>query len=450
MSNVTPGAEASIRPGEIASQQGAAFTWTFSGAPIRVRFPLPLVARLRSELNQLANKRDGSSETGGVLIGSQKSASVIEIEDYRWVLAESPKESRFQLNTGVLKRLRSGRTGSDGSDEAEGDELPTSPVLGYFRTQAGGGLRLRAEELSVVHEQFADSSNIVLVIDIQSKPYNAGFFFWMESNAFTPFSLRDFPLDPEILALQEQPAGVTPRRPASAPAPVEISGASIADETMEASSAALPMMEEPPARPPLPALAIGLGLAAIAMGGVAILNLGLRPSNPTAVPAPAASPLRLEVEEQGGGLNVRWNSQIEAIREARAGTLEVREGDQPPQVIPLDRQQLAAGHVFYRSPSARLQFDLAVVSDGGVTTRDSVLALSPKPAGNPPARPVDEPTPGTGHPAPPAAKPVTPPSPKPAPAARVLKAPLRRLPAGVPSLATDRAPSLPVARSLSH
>jgi hypothetical protein len=98
-----------------------------------------------------------------------------------------------------------------------------------------------------------------------------------------------------------------------------------------------------------------------------------------AAPAPAA-PLQLEVEAQGNGLNVRWNQQSATIAEALVGRLVVRDGDRPTQVIALDRDQLTSGHVYYQSSAERIEFHLEVANAIGAVVKESVLALSSKPA----------------------------------------------------------------------
>jgi protein TonB len=91
----------------------------------------------------------------------------------------------------------------------------------------------------------------------------------------------------------------------------------------------------------------------------------------------AAFPLQLEVEAQGEGLNIRWNPQSMPVTQAREGRLAILESDQPsPRIVPLDLQQLAGGHIFYRPSTERVQFQLEIVDVSGGISKESVLALT--------------------------------------------------------------------------
>jgi protein TonB len=417
MINPTPSSETGI---VLAPQP--VFAWTFSGAPIRVNLPLALISRLRDEITQLENadKNGTRAEAGGVLMGYQNKPASLEISDYRWVLSERRQDGRFTVDPDVLKRLRPERGAPAATPQAQ------LQVVGYFRTQAGGALRLRSDELAFVREHFPDPSNVVLLVQTAAKPYTAGFFFWMETNVFAPFSLMNFPLEADVLGLQKKPAQASERSvsvPVTSLAPVK-SPEIAAALPQEAAESAQPQTEpaeiepagigEPRLRPVFPSfrLITLLGLVVLFFGGVAIYQFQGQRTTESArtAPAPAVkSPLQLEVEEQGRGLNVRWNPQSEAILQAREANLEIQEDNQAPQITPLDAQQLSSGHVYYRSSGERLQFRLEVRDDAGKVTRESVLALSGKaraPDGppTPPPNAAPVPAPAAAKPSPPAGR----------------------------------------------
>jgi len=91
------------------------------------------------------------------------------------------------------------------------------------------------------------------------------------------------------------------------------------------------------------------------------------------------SPLQLDVEANGNGLNIRWNPQSAVVTHAREGHLVILEGDRKPRIIALDQQLLTSGQVYYRSSAERLQFQLEIVDNSGKVSKESVLALSSKP-----------------------------------------------------------------------
>src|SRR5215468_88769 len=55
------------------------YTWSFPGAPLRVRLSLDLVRRLRASLT--AGAMTGDSEQGGILLGRTEAGSGTEIID---------------------------------------------------------------------------------------------------------------------------------------------------------------------------------------------------------------------------------------------------------------------------------------------------------------------------------------------------------------------------------
>ncbi len=131
-------------------------------------------------------------------------------------------------------------------------------------------------------------------------------------------------------------------------------------------------------------VAVAAVFAFLALAGLSAFLLrdrGLSAAKQKAPATAAAFPLQLDVEAQGEGLNVRWNPLSAPITRAREGRLTILEGDQvPPRVIPLDPQQLASGHIYYRSAAERVQFQMEIVDNSGTTSRESVLALSSTPA----------------------------------------------------------------------
>ena len=176
----------------------SAFSWTFPGSPIRIDISLDVISRLRAELEQRENLASSScaAEIGGVLLGHQKTPTLLEINDYVWVSSEEQPDSRYQLNPSQLKHLRFVYT-----------------IVGFFRTQPKDNLGLRDEEISFVGKHFCNPTDVVLLIQTSPHRYAAGFFFWMREGVFAPVSFMDFPLDAELLGLRidsaSTDAGVT-------------------------------------------------------------------------------------------------------------------------------------------------------------------------------------------------------------------------------------------------
>lgn len=394
---------------ESGASKQPAFSWTFPGSPIRIDVPLALISRLRAELDQREYLASSASESeiGGVLLGHQKTPTVLEIDDYIWVSSEERSGAQYHLDPLQLKNLR----------------FVYTVVVGYFRTQLENNLHLRDEEIRFVGKHFRDPANVVLLIHASTQLCTAGFFFWMQEGVFAPVSFMDFPLDAELLRLRME-ASSTDARPA--PSAEEVETATASDDTdppvvVGITSAST---EEPISKParyermglrcrsyferlwvrysksvaadgPLthtdlriaktsqktPTLMISVvAFAALMVGGLFGLLLRDRSSASTQKsPATTALfPLQLEVEAKGDGLNIRWNPKSAPVVQAREGHLAILEDKKPPRIIPLDRQLLTRGHLYYRSSAERLDFQLEIVENSGRVSTESVLALSSK------------------------------------------------------------------------
>jgi hypothetical protein len=405
---------------------GSAFSWTFPGSPICIDIPLDLISRLRNELDQRENLASSSpgSAIGGVLLGHRKTPTKLEINDYVWISSEEQPGSRYQLNPSQLKHLRFVYT-----------------IVGYFRTQPEDNLGLRDEEISFVGKHFCDPTDVVLLIQTSPHRYTAGFFFWMREGVFAPVSFMDFPLDAELLRLRTIESGSMDAQVTQSAEEGETTlplTATTGKDAAVLTESASPPGEEPIFAAPSWYMWISLRLKSylerlwarcsifmaadrprkqaelsgttrqetaatnkatahvsqrmLVAGGVvfAVLTLAglsaflLRDGSSAgasqkALPTATAFPLQLAVEAQGNALNIRWNPQSALVTQAREGHLVILEGNRQPRVIPLDRQLLTSGHVYYRSSAERIQFQLEIVDNSGRISRESVLALSSKP-----------------------------------------------------------------------
>lgn len=383
---------------ESGASDRSVFSWTFPGSPIRIDIPLRLISRLRAELDQHLADSTSSAEVGGVLLGRQKTPTILEINDYVWVPSEEPG-TQYHQDPSELKRL----------------QLVYTFVVGYFRTQSEDNLRLRDEEITFVGKHFRDSANVVLLIQNSRELHTAGFFFWMQEGVFAPVSFMDFPLDAKLLSQQAESTSIDPLVTQSAE---EVETTTTLPATTAAGeepisqrlrsylgrlrprslisivpelSQTQPAEVTPPrtdatskttggvSRRMLFTSSVVLGVLILA----SLLALWLRDSSSASTrKTPATTqvfPLQLDVEANGNGLNIRWNPQSAVVTHAREGRLVILEGDRKPQTIPLDQQLLTSGHVYYRSSAERLQFQLEIVDNSGRISKESVLALSSKP-----------------------------------------------------------------------
>jgi hypothetical protein len=381
---------------ESGASDPSVFSWTFPGSPIRIDIPLGLISRLRAELDQHLADSTSGAEVGGVLLGRQKTPTRLEINDYVWIPSEEQPGTQYHLDPSQVKRL---------------SQVYTF-VVGYFRTQSEHNLHLRDDEITFVGKHFRDPANVVLLIHNSPELHTAGFFFWMQEGIFAPVSFLDFPLDAELLSQQVESTidprvtlevEATPPVPATTGAGEEpinerlrsylgrllirplISMAVDRQLSQTESADGIPQRTVATSKTTgrisrwILVTSVVLGMLVLA----SLLALLFRDSSSAATrKTPATtrvSPLQLNVEANGNGLNIRWNPQSAVVTHAREGHLVILEDDRKPRTIPLDQQLLTIGHVYYRSSAERLQFQLEIVDTSGRISKESVLALSSKP-----------------------------------------------------------------------
>lgn len=343
-----------VSPNRIESDQYH-WTWKAEDVPVRIRLPLDLVSRLRSEIENHENV--STAEIGGVLLGRPGSApGLIQIHDYAWV--DSDKEDGYRPDIAALESLR--------------EAHPDLRILGYFRTQLEGALHLRMEETDFITEHFNDPANVVLLIRPCADQYKAGFLFW-ERDTFIPFSVQDFPFHEESL-----------RRSASS-RPVEISPT----PQLALTAPAVPKFTiEPPAKPYLRRafLCFSSVVFAAALAGFLMIDR-LFPAPRLQAPVVVAGvPVELRAQADAEGLEVRWNPQSTPVANAREGRVTLVQPNGVNETIDLTFQQLTSGKMYLASWGAAftgVRFE--VVDSRGVATRESFSALPFVPEAEPPA-----------------------------------------------------------------
>ena len=343
-------------PESTLGSESSVYLWTFPGAPVRIEIELDVIARLEAAVMR-NQSNDGAIEIGGVLLGDFRSPCTVEIRDFALVAGDPGTKNGYVADTFELERVW--RT----------SPLPRGRVVGYFRTQSEESLELRDDEIGAVRQHFSDSRQVVLLIRSYQEQSTAGFLFW-DRGALSPFSFLEFPLSAEALrskatlnpgAVSAEPVRTVNVAPRVAPVPSRLRSRL------------------------LKGLAAGLLIGLVALAAVFSLRTRAapHPEPPPAQPAaveilPESAPLQLQVEAQGDGLNVRWNSQSKAIASAKEGRLTVND-NQSSRVISLNSRELTRGHVYYRPSGDRVEFELVAVDEAGVSTAESVLALLSKP-----------------------------------------------------------------------
>jgi hypothetical protein len=128
-------------------------------------------------------------------------------------------------------------------------------------------------------------------------------------------------------------------------------------------------------------LAAGLVLA----GGAAVyathdlwLPGGAGPSH-AAPPDIAGNSIGLNTVDEAGQLQIRWDPRSAPARAATGASLEIEDGDQPMNAVPLDVEHLAAGVFTYGRRNEKVDVTLVLDQPGGAKLREVTSFLGQKP-----------------------------------------------------------------------
>jgi hypothetical protein len=338
------------------------YVWEAAGKPVVVHLHLDVVDHLLAVvLRGLGALPKRGAEVGGLLLGSIEPAgeprgvSVVRVEDFEPVdcdYARGPSYLFTDADRGAFEaaceRWR------------PGDQRPAYAV-GFYRSHTRDGMSLTPEDLELVDKHFPSPENIVLLVKpFRTKLSMAGFFF-REAGAFPQRTALEFPFQRSDLA-GEEPS--PPPENGTAPPPPEILSALPVSERPAAPAPVwqpIPAFAEKPSPKPklrhalwiplsfvflLVGLALGLALASarglgVARGGIHDLSLGLA------------------VALSDENINVKWDRQAAAIRQAQHGTIEIEDGGETVSRS-LDAIELQNGSLIYRNASGTVKFRLTV------------------------------------------------------------------------------------------
>jgi len=153
------------------------YLWWFPGCPVKVHLALRVVQRLK---NRLSDVGDLSPEEGLLFGGTREGAT--EILDFQPVTNTSVRN--------VVAGLPAERKSS---------------LVGYYRTETGEAFHLDEQDLSLAQECFAKPYHVFLIVHHNRfGPPTATFFFHDRDGRMADFAFLEFPLDPSLLAAEQQ------------------------------------------------------------------------------------------------------------------------------------------------------------------------------------------------------------------------------------------------------
>jgi hypothetical protein len=346
-----------------AKALSAEYVWKSPAAPVRIHITLDVISQLRKHLH-------ADRESGGLLVGSVDHNRVY-ITDFEASNFERG-HSHFIASDAAGIRLQNAIAGRRGKTN-------TSAVVGYYRTDAGGGIRLTEQDLKLIDTCFPDRSDVFLVIrTAKDGSSTAGFFFHDGGSVVTDSTPLEFPFDERLLG--------SPREPEI----ISTGNLSVPAEPVQRLTAVTPAtgVRRLPVRKA--AFAIGILLAAFAaFRGATSRRSTAIATDTAAVPVMqrhvVSSPFSLWAAEQGDNVSITWDSQRPAISEARVGVLTV-DAQGVKSEFPLTRTQLQSSKLLFPAKSSLLEITLEVFSPRGTSTRESIVLTAAQRSQHPAAQ----------------------------------------------------------------
>jgi hypothetical protein len=152
-----------------------AYTWSFPICPHTVRVNLTVVGALQHQVSTTSGPQQG------LLIGHRR-YGVTHIEAYRPLPAFDA-----QTLTAAIEKTR-------------------RPAVGYYRIRDGCAFIFEAAEIDLCKSAFPELGSVLLLVERRAEgPAEGSFAFW-RTDAFVSNLPSPFPIDPEILAREPQPA----------------------------------------------------------------------------------------------------------------------------------------------------------------------------------------------------------------------------------------------------
>jgi hypothetical protein len=336
--------------------------WAVPGQPVAVHLHLDVVDRLLAEIMRgfgAVPKR--GAEVGGLLIGTVQPGdpAIVRVEDFESIECDYKRGPSFVLVDADRAAFE------DACARWRPDESRSAYAVGYFRSHTRDGLSLAPEDIDLLDRYFPSSWNIALLVRPYVIKVGAGGFFFRENGVFQEATPLEFPFRRRELTGEEGPPrrAMVERRPHGRDR-LPTGAAAIAEGGEEAA----------PSRTRLRGAWIWIPLSFVFLLFGIALGYTL-----AVVRAPVASSaavedfsLGLSVSGKDDNLNVTWDRQAPAIRNAQSGVLEIEDGSYPSKPVPLDLSTLQNGSIIYRNSSDTVRFRLIVYPRARVSVAETL------------------------------------------------------------------------------
>ena len=386
----------------------AAGTWEAPQCPFAIGYSKRVLDDIRlAVMDAFFSLPRGGAEIGGVLLG-RFAAGRVTVSDYQGLDCEHAFGPSFTLSP---------------RDEAKLEELlvaqrPGVVPVGWYHSHTRSEIFLSEADLAIHKRFFPEPWQVALVMKPHTfQPLRCGFFFREHNgNIQAGSSCQEFTLDP--LPMRPVPSGGVPLLDDSATPPgrelenngkvITVAAGVVADGAAAADTAsALEANQPKPERkdgertrapiPPAQATSrrgLKILLTAVFCAAVAIAGFETRQLwwprisallTPSANVAPAFAPIGLSTIDVDGQLQIRWDRQSSAIRDAVSGRLSITDVSPLPREIELDPIRLQAGNFTYVREGDSVTVVLALEEPNGRQAHEVSTFLgklpAPKPAG---------------------------------------------------------------------
>ncbi|HEY2016338.1 MAG TPA: Mov34/MPN/PAD-1 family protein [Bryobacteraceae bacterium] len=327
----------------------------------------------------------GGAEIGGILLGTFEKGR-LQILDQKALPCEHASGPSFALSPKDHAAL------ADMLASARGKSQALHPV-GWYHSHTRSEIFLSEADLEIHKRYFPEAWQVALVLKPHPfQPTKAGFFF-RESNGVIrgSSSYREFTMDP--MTVRRVPTAPPIRDPGLVTATVE---PEVEPELVPpAPPAAVPPAASPaPTRGPVTlvmprkSLKLWIGLMAATIG-LAICAWGYHtrdlwlPSL-TGATSPVVASLGLNTIDANGQLQIRWDPNSPALRNARDGIVIIEDGT-TPAAVELDPSHLQAGVFTYTRKGTRVDVAMTINQADGHKVKESTSYLGKLPEARPAA-----------------------------------------------------------------
>jgi len=323
------------------------YVWRASGG-FSVHLSLPVV-------RELAAKIAVSAETRGILLGRALSTpfATTMVDDFVLV---PPSEDLARARRAIEDTRRDLR------------------VVGYFRSQPDGRLRLGTQDLQTFDRLFCENGNVGLLIRSPRGGHGeATLFYWQDGQPQPRDFGFGFPFDAMKLA------GGHPgwRFPEPFEVDEDTPVRSLFPSSEFSGDAASEKVRWFRLLPTMALVVIGIVATQIAWNS-------RRPATQDPAPAESTSPatsaayetaLGLKVTSQPHQLEIRWNRASSVIAAAARGTLNITEAG-VTEAVPFEARELREGYVAYTPKTNDVSIRFEVTGADGAATTESIRVVA--------------------------------------------------------------------------